>query len=121
MTVLSFNFTIPAMVMGNTEAHSGSPPDGGRPGSADMIEWKQADMGFGTFGVKFANPDFVKYAESYGATGHRIQRSEDFTATLEQAFTAGGVHLIDLPVDYSQNGPVLLEEIPRVSAELDLG
>lgn len=89
--------------------------------SYGMIEWKQADMGFGTFGVKFGNPDFVKYAESYGATGHRIQRSEDFTSTLEQAFTAGGVHLIDLPVDYSQNGPVLLEEIPRVSAELDLG
>lgn len=89
--------------------------------SYGMIQWKQADMGFEDFGVQFGNPDFVKYAESYGATGHRIERSEDFAPTLEQAFTAGGVHLIDLPVDYSENGPVLLHEIPRESAALDLG
>lgn len=85
-----------------------------------MIQWKQADMGFEDFGVQFGNPDFVKYAESYGATGHRIERSEDFAPMLEHAFAAGGVHLIDLPVDYSENGPVLLHEIPEESAALDL-
>ncbi|HNP16229.1 MAG TPA: acetolactate synthase large subunit, partial [Terrimesophilobacter sp.] len=89
--------------------------------SYGMIQWKQADMGFEEFGVRFGNPDFVKYAGSYGATGHRIERSEDFAPTLESAFAAGGVHLIDLPVDYSENGPVLLHEIPRESAALDLG
>lgn len=88
--------------------------------SYGMIGWKQADLGFADFGVQFGNPDFVKYAESYGAIGHRIERSEDFAPTLENAFAAGGVHLIDLRVDYSQNGPVLLHEIPRESAALDL-
>lgn len=88
--------------------------------SYGMIQWKQADMGFKDFGVQFGNPDFVKYAESYGATGHRIERFEDFAPTLENAFAAGGVHLIDLPIDYSENGPVLLHEIPRESAALDL-
>lgn len=88
--------------------------------SYGMIQWKQADMGFKDYGVQFGNPDFVKYAESYGATGHRIARSEDFAPTLEHAFAAGGVHLIDVPVDYSENGPVLLHEIPRESAALDI-
>ncbi len=88
--------------------------------SYGMIQWKQADMGFEDFGVRFGNPDFVKYAECYGATGQRIERSEDFAPTLEKAFAAGGVHLIDLPVDYSENGPALLQDIPRESAALDL-
>ncbi len=88
--------------------------------SYGMIRWKQADMGFEDFGLQFGNPDFVKYAESYGATGHRIERTEDFASILENAFAAGGVHLIDLPVDYSENGPVLFHEIPSESAALDL-
>ena len=55
--------------------------------------------------------NFVKYAESYGATGHRIEKTEDFKSTLEQAFTAGGVHVIDLPVDDSEHVKVLTNEI----------
>ena len=31
-----------------------------------MIKWKQAHMGFSDFGLDVGNPDFVKYAESYG-------------------------------------------------------
>ena len=37
-----------------------------------MIRWKQANMGFTDFGLTYGNPDFVKYAESYGANGHRV-------------------------------------------------
>lgn len=83
-----------------------------------MIRWKQAHMGFDDYGLTFNNPDFVAYAASYGATGHRITRTSDLASTLEEAFAAGGVHLIDLPVDYSRNGPALFEEIPRASARL---
>jgi acetolactate synthase I/II/III large subunit len=36
-----------------------------------MIKWKQANMGFANYGMDMGNPDFVKYAESYGAKGHR--------------------------------------------------
>ena len=86
-----------------------------------MIRWKQSGMGLPDFGLEFGNPDFVKYAESYGATGHRIATAAEFPATLENAFIAGGVHLIDLPVDYSQNSPAIFEEIPRASAALELG
>jgi len=85
-----------------------------------MIRWKQAEMGFKDFGLQFGNPDFVKYAEAYGATGHRIAATAELGPTLEKAFTDGGVHLIDLPVDYSRNGPALFHEIPEESARLIL-
>ncbi|MDP3782083.1 MAG: phosphomethylpyrimidine synthase ThiC, partial [Sphingopyxis sp.] len=33
---------------------------------------KQANMGFEDWGLTYGNPDFVKYAEAYGANGHRV-------------------------------------------------
>lgn len=41
------------------------------------------------YGLEFNNPDFVKYAESYGARGHRIGADSELPATLETAFTQG--------------------------------
>ncbi len=79
--------------------------------SYGMIRWKQAGLGFEDWGLKFDNPDFVKYAESYGATGHRIEATDDLVPTINAAFEAGGVHLIDLPVDYSENQKVLIDEL----------
>ena len=72
-----------------------------------MIKWKQEGMGFDNFGLDYDNPDFVKYAESYGAFGHRIKSSEHFTQTLSNCLEAKGVHLIDCPVDYSLNHAIL--------------
>jgi len=86
--------------------------------SYGMIRWKQEDMGFKDFGLKFNNPDFVTYARSYGATGHRIEKTEAFAEVLESCFQEGGVHLIDLPVDYSDNVRILFEEIPTESKRL---
>jgi acetolactate synthase-1/2/3 large subunit len=79
--------------------------------SYGMIRWKQASVGFDDWGLEFNNPDFVKYAESYGATGHRVTSAEDIIATYEKAFSAGGVHLVELPVDYSENKKVLIDEL----------
>ena len=76
-----------------------------------MIRWKQADSGFGDYGLEFNNPDFVKYAESYGATGHRVTSADNLAQTFEAAFEAGGVHLVDVPVDYSENKRVLIDEL----------
>jgi acetolactate synthase-1/2/3 large subunit len=44
--------------------------------SYGMIRWKQANMGFKDWGLTYGNPDFVKYAESYGAHGHRVESAE---------------------------------------------
>ncbi len=74
-----------------------------------MIKWKQEGMGFDDFGLDFNNPDFVKYAEAYGAKGYRIQSSQDFTDRLTSCLQEDGVHLIDLPVDYSLNVDILIK------------
>ncbi len=79
--------------------------------SYGMIRWKQSQAGFEDWGLEFNNPDFVQYANSYGATGHRVESSEDLTPTFERAFQAGGVHLVEVPVDYSQNKKVLIDEL----------
>jgi acetolactate synthase-1/2/3 large subunit len=82
-----------------------------------MIRWKQAAMGFEDFGLSFANPDFVRYAEAYGAKGVLVTESDQLLPALEAAFAAGGVHLVVAPVDYSENKRVLIEELARAAAE----
>lgn len=74
-----------------------------------MIKWKQEGMGFENFGLDYTNPDFVKYAQSYGAIGYRPTSTEDFVEILDKALNTKGVHLIDLAVDYSLNHAILNE------------
>ncbi len=76
-----------------------------------MIKWKQAGMGFENFGLDYGNPDFVKYAESYGAKGVRVLKTEDLQKTLEDALNSKGVTIVEVPVDYSENEKVLIDEL----------
>lgn len=76
-----------------------------------MIRWKQAVDNFADWGLTFTNPDFVRYAEAYGAKGARIGATDDLVPTLETAFKAGGVHLVVVPIDYSENVRVLVDEL----------
>jgi acetolactate synthase-1/2/3 large subunit len=80
-------------------------------GAYGMIRWKQAVDSFPDFGLTFGNPDFVKYAESYGAKGTRVTATEDLVPLLEAAFQGGGVHLVAVPIDYSENTRVLVDEL----------
>jgi acetolactate synthase-1/2/3 large subunit len=84
-----------------------------------MIRWKQAIDKFPDWGLTFNNPDFVKYAESYGAKGWRVTATEDLVATLESAFVQGGVHLVAVPIDYSENTRVLVEELGNRVREVE--
>ncbi|WNZ58438.1 acetolactate synthase large subunit [Microbulbifer sp. MKSA007] len=83
-----------------------------------MIKWKQAMMEFDNFGLDFGNPDFVDYAKSYGAHGHRITATDEFKPMIEKCCRAGGVHLVDVPVDYSHNDRILNHEIRELSSKL---
>ena len=83
-----------------------------------MIKWKQAGMGFDTWGLDYGNPDFVKYAESYGAKGIRVEKTDDFKAILDKALNDKGVTLIELPVDYSENERVLIQELQKKTCVL---
>src|SRR6201996_6694188 len=78
-----------------------------------MIRWKQEADHFPDFGLEFGNPDFVAYAKSYGATGARVASSADFLPTLKAALDGKGVHLVVVPIDYSENMRVLVQELPK--------
>jgi acetolactate synthase I/II/III large subunit len=79
-----------------------------------MIRWKQAADGFPDFGMTFGNPDFVTYAKAFGMKGARVEGAEGLAPALEAAFAAGGMHLVAVPVDYSENTRVLVEELAAV-------
>ena len=89
-----------------------------RDDSYGMIRWKQANMGFADWGLTYGNPDFVKYADSYGANGHRVESSAHLTELLKYCRDTPGVHLIDCPVDYSENDRILNAQIKELSAAL---
>lgn len=83
-----------------------------------MIKWKQANMEFENFGLDYGNPDFVKYAQSYGAKGWRIGAEEELLPQVEKCLSEPAVHLIDVPVDYSLNDQTLNKTIRELSAKL---
>ena len=89
-----------------------------RDDSYGMIRWKQANMGFEDWGLTYGNPDFVKYAESYGAHGHRVESADHLKEVLAHCRDTPGVHLIDCPVDYTENDQILNQDIKELSAKL---
>jgi acetolactate synthase-1/2/3 large subunit len=80
-------------------------------GAYGMIRWKQAVDRFPDFGMSFNNPDFVAYANAYGAKGRRVTEIAEFKPAMEEAFAEGGVQLIAVPIDYSENIRVLVDEL----------
>ena len=83
-----------------------------------MIKWKQANMHFANFGMDMGNPDFVKYAEAYGAHGWRPNSVAEFREMLKNCIASPGVHLMDVAIDYSDNDRVLNKEIRELSSKL---
>jgi acetolactate synthase I/II/III large subunit len=80
-----------------------------------MIRWKQEEMGFPDFGLGYGNPDFVAYADSYGARGHRVEDADAFAPLLRSAIQRTGVDLIELPITYQDDNRILNEEIPELA------
>ncbi|MGA1741837.1 MAG: acetolactate synthase large subunit [Pseudohongiellaceae bacterium] len=68
-----------------------------------LIEWHQLSHFDRASQIDFVNPDFVKFAESFGAKGYRVNSTEELIPTLEAALNDGTVSIIDCPVDYSEN------------------
>jgi acetolactate synthase-1/2/3 large subunit len=71
--------------------------------SYGLIEWKQMNTYGRHTNVQFTNPDFVKYADSFGAKGYRVERAEDLLPILKTALADNTVSIIDCPVDYREN------------------
>ncbi|MEO0988799.1 MAG: thiamine pyrophosphate-dependent enzyme, partial [Cyanobacteria bacterium J06639_14] len=72
-------------------------------GGYGLIEWKQQNYYGESAFIKFTNPDFVKFAESMGLKGYRIESTEDLVPTLKQALEDDVPAVIDCPVDYREN------------------
>ncbi len=72
-------------------------------GGYGLIEWKQMNRFGRKSNVDFSNPDFVKYAESFGACGIRIEETAQLLPVLRSALQNDSVTIIDCPVDYSEN------------------
>ncbi|MEP2777561.1 MAG: acetolactate synthase large subunit [Luteolibacter sp.] len=87
-----------------------------RDDSYGMIRWKQTNMKFNDYGLTFGNPDFVLYARSYGAKGHRVTSTEQLLPLLEKCRDEPAVHVIDLAIDYSDNDRILNHEIKERAA-----
>lgn len=68
-----------------------------------LIEWKM-DMELGrSSNIAFTNPDFIQYAESFGAKGYKIQSTDELLPTLKSALAEDTVSIIACPVNYSEN------------------
>ena len=68
-----------------------------------LIKWKmEVELGH-SIDTAFGNPDFVAYAESFGARGYRIDTADELLPTLRQALADDTVSVISCPVDYSAN------------------
>ncbi|MCG9885049.1 MAG: acetolactate synthase large subunit [Cyanobacteria bacterium] len=72
-------------------------------GGYGLIEWKQQDYFQRSRFIEFTNPDFVKFAESMGLKGYRIESAADFLPTLKEALAQDVPTVIDCPVDYQEN------------------
>jgi hypothetical protein len=81
-----------------------------------MIRWKKQADHYADWGLTFGNPDFVAYAKSYRAGGSVVTADDGLAPALEAAFSAGGVQLVAVPIDYSENIRVLVEELGALNA-----
>ncbi|MDX1679253.1 MAG: acetolactate synthase large subunit [Akkermansiaceae bacterium] len=83
-----------------------------------MIRWKQSSMKLPEYAMNYRNPDLVEFANCHGATGHRVEQTDQLAERLRHCLDAPGVHLIDCPVDYAGDESLLDEEIRELKSQL---
>ena len=83
-----------------------------------FVKWKQKKKGFRPFAMDYGNPDFVKYAESFGIAGYRLMPGDDLSAILGEAFASGKTTVIECPIDYSVNYDVFSTELGNLVCEI---
>lgn len=82
-----------------------------------FIKWEQQAKGFPSFGLDYRNPDFAKYAESFGAVGVKVREEDDLTKVLRDAFALKKLVVIECPVDYSVNFEMFSEKLAKLACE----
>lgn len=84
----------------------------------DMVAFQQLKKYNRTSAVDFGNIDIVKYAESFGAIGLRVESPDQLADVLRQGMNAEGPVIIDVPVDYSDNINLASDKLPKEFGEL---
>ncbi|NRR25784.1 acetolactate synthase AlsS [Bacillus velezensis] len=79
----------------------------------DMVAFQQMKKYNRTSCVDFGNIDIVKYAESFGATGLRVESPEQLADVLQKGLNTDGPVIIDIPVDYSDNVHLSSDMLPK--------
>ncbi len=82
-----------------------------------FIKWEQQAKGFPGFALDYSNPDFVKYAESYGAVGVKVKEGDDLSELLREAFAMKKLVVIECPVDYSVNFETFSTELAQIACD----
>ncbi len=88
-----------------------------RDDSFGVVRWNQLTRFGRESGVSFGNPDFVKFAESFGARGYRVEGAAALRPILEEAGQWQGLSIVDVPVDYTENFK-LREKMGRIVCPL---
>lgn len=88
-----------------------------RDDSFGVVRWNQLTRFGRESGVSFGNPDFVKFAESFGARGYRVEDAAALRPILEEAGQWHGLSIVDVPVDYAENFK-LREKMGRIVCPL---
>ena len=83
-----------------------------------FIKWEQQAKGFQNFGLDYRNPDFVKYAESFGAVGMKMKEGDSLPELMRSAFALKTVVLIECPIDYSVNYEMFSRELANIECDL---
>lgn len=82
-----------------------------------VVRWNQLTRFGRESGVSFGNPDLVKFAESFGARGYRVEEAAALGPILEEAGQWQGLSVVDVPVDYAENFK-LREKMGRIVCPL---
>lgn len=68
-----------------------------------LISWKQTGHSGRTFGTGLTNPDFKKYAESFGIKGYAPRTLGELRDNLKKAITSRELCLVEVPIQPKVN------------------
>lgn len=83
-----------------------------------FIKWEQEAKGLTNFGLDLGNPDFVTFAESFGAAGFSVREGDDLSQILNEAFALNRPAVVECPIDYSVNYATFSEELGNLVCEV---
>jgi acetolactate synthase-1/2/3 large subunit len=83
-----------------------------------FVKWEQQAKGFTNFALDYGNPDFARFAESFGAAGLRLREGDDLSEVLREAFSLKRPAVVECLIDYSVNYATFSQELANLQCEV---